>query len=173
MLNSGTRPPIGVKLSCMLLTAPQLASVVNVANRAELAIPKRVSLPSMLPPDCARGGRSLNPQVGQNGIAGLLEVVADEHADQEHDGERRKNRPALPRVSDHLSEGVGQARRDHEDQEHRQQVAQRSRILKRMRGVRVEEAAAVGAQLLDGFLRRHRPLRDGLCLAPSTVVTSV
>ena len=49
MLNSGTNPPTGVKLSCMELTAPQEASVVIVANKAELKTPKRVSLPSMLP----------------------------------------------------------------------------------------------------------------------------
>ncbi len=36
MLISGTMPPSGVKLSCMLLTAPQEASVVTVAKRAEL-----------------------------------------------------------------------------------------------------------------------------------------
>ena len=52
MLTSGTMPPSGVKESCQPLMAPQLASVVTVANRAELAIPKRVSLPSMLPPAC-------------------------------------------------------------------------------------------------------------------------
>ena len=34
-----------------------------------------------------------------------------------------------------------------------------------MRGVRVEEAAAVGSQLLDRFLRCHRPLRDDLLRA--------
>ncbi len=33
----------------MLFTAPQLASVVTVAKSAELAMPKRTSLPSMLP----------------------------------------------------------------------------------------------------------------------------
>ena len=38
--------------SCMPLTAPQLVSVVMVANSAELAIPNRTSLPSMLPPAC-------------------------------------------------------------------------------------------------------------------------
>ena len=38
----------------------------------------------------------------------------------------------------------------------------RRRILERMGGVGVEESAAVGAQHLDGFLRRHRALRDGL-----------
>jgi hypothetical protein len=32
------------------LTAPQEVAVVTVANSAEAATPKRVSLPSMLPP---------------------------------------------------------------------------------------------------------------------------
>ena len=50
MLTRGTKPPIGVNESCMLLTAPHDASVVTVAYRAELAIPKRTSLPSMFPP---------------------------------------------------------------------------------------------------------------------------
>ena len=50
MLTSGTMPPSGVNESCILLTAPQLASVVTVAKSAELAMPKRASLPSMLPP---------------------------------------------------------------------------------------------------------------------------
>src|ERR1039458_5870937 len=52
MLTSGTMPPSGVKESCQPLIAPQLASVVTVAKSAELAMPKRVSLPSMLPPGC-------------------------------------------------------------------------------------------------------------------------
>jgi len=51
MLIKGTMPPSGVKESCMLLTAPQLASVVTAANKAESAIPKRTSFPSMFPPD--------------------------------------------------------------------------------------------------------------------------
>ena len=38
----------------------------------------------------------------------------------------------------------------------------RRRVLERMRGVGVEESAAVGAELLDGFLRGDRPLRDHL-----------
>ena len=50
MLIIGTMPPSGVNESCMLLTAPQLVSVVTVAQSAELAMPKRTSLPSMLPP---------------------------------------------------------------------------------------------------------------------------
>jgi len=42
----------GVKLSCMALTAPLEESVVTVAKRADVAVPKRISFPSMLPPDC-------------------------------------------------------------------------------------------------------------------------
>src|SRR5665647_3143896 len=49
MLNMGTSPPRGVKESCIEFTAPHEASVVTVANKAELKIPKRTSLPSILP----------------------------------------------------------------------------------------------------------------------------
>src|SRR5579864_8876483 len=52
IFTSGTIPPSGVNESCQPLIAPQLASVVTVANSAEFAIPNRVSLPSMLPPGC-------------------------------------------------------------------------------------------------------------------------
>ena len=50
MSQSGTKPPIGVKESCIALTAPHETAVVIVANSPELAIPKRTSLPSMFPP---------------------------------------------------------------------------------------------------------------------------
>ena len=39
-----------MKLACMALTAPQEAAVVITAKSAEAAMPKRTSLPSMLPP---------------------------------------------------------------------------------------------------------------------------
>ena len=49
----GTSPPSGVNESCIALTEPLEAAVVAVAHSAELAMPKRTSLPSMLPPDCS------------------------------------------------------------------------------------------------------------------------
>src|ERR1700733_7546929 len=52
MLIKGIIPPSGVKESCIELTAPQLVSVVTTAHSAELAMPKRTSLPSMLPAGC-------------------------------------------------------------------------------------------------------------------------
>lgn len=45
---------MGVNESCMQFTAPQEASVVTVANRAEAAMPKRLSLPSQLPSPCSQ-----------------------------------------------------------------------------------------------------------------------
>ena len=50
--NIGTMPPSGVYESCMELTEPLDAAVVAVAHSAEFAMPKRASLPSMLPPGC-------------------------------------------------------------------------------------------------------------------------
>ncbi len=46
----GIAPPIPVNDSIALLTAPHEVTVVTTSNRAEPAIPKRCSLPSMLPP---------------------------------------------------------------------------------------------------------------------------
>ena len=46
----GTAPPMPVKDSIALLTAPQEVTVVTTSNSAEPAIPKRCSLPSRLPP---------------------------------------------------------------------------------------------------------------------------
>ena len=76
-----------------------------------------------------------------------------------HDGE---DRPALALAADHAAEHVGECRADREDRPHLEQVGQRARVLERMRRVGVEEAAAVGAELLDGVLRGDRPLRDDL-----------
>src|SRR5262245_11785517 len=61
MFASGTRPPSGVNESCQPLIAPQLASVVAVAKRAVLAMPKRTSLPSMLPPGDVSDAAMLAP----------------------------------------------------------------------------------------------------------------
>ena len=49
-LANGTAPPMPVKDSIALFTAPHEVTVVTTSNSAEPAIPKRCSLPSMLPP---------------------------------------------------------------------------------------------------------------------------
>ena len=118
------------------------------------------------------GGGGLEPQLRENGIARLLEAVTDEHARQEHDAEGGEDGPALARVAHHFSEGVGQRRRNHQHQPHLEQVGERRGILERMRGVGVEESAAVGAQFLMASCEATGPCAM-VCLAPSTVVTVV
>ena len=53
MLSIAMPPASGVRLSWAAFTAPHEVSVVVVAQRIELAMPKRTSLPSMLPPGWA------------------------------------------------------------------------------------------------------------------------
>jgi hypothetical protein len=67
----------------------------------------------------------------------------------------RQHGPALLLISGHAAEGVGQRGRNAKDEHHLDEIGEGRRVLERMRAVGVEEAAAVGAQLLDRFLRRH------------------
>ena len=53
-VNMATPPPSGMKQSCMALTAPVPAPVVTAANSGVRRLPKRTSLPSMLPRDGRR-----------------------------------------------------------------------------------------------------------------------
>ena len=84
--------------------------------------------------------------------------VAGEDADEPEDGHRGEDGPAVFGRADHLAEGDGEAGGDEEDGEHLEEVRERCGVLEGMRAVGVEEAAAVGAQHLDGFLRWRRGL---------------
>ena len=70
----------------------------------------------------------------------------------------------LAAVADHHAERVGKRERDQQDRDDLHEVRQRGRILEGMRGIGVEKAAAVGTELLDGFLRCDRAHGQGLCL---------
>ena len=61
-------------------------------------------------------------------------------------------------IADHAAESVGERGADREDRPHLDEIGERVGILERMRGVGVEEAAAVGAELLDRYLRGDRAL---------------
>ena len=98
----------------------------------------------------------------EHGRAIGFRPVADRHAGDEqhaHDGE---NRPALALVADHAAEHIGERCAEREDREHLDEIRQRGRVLERMRGIGIEEAAAIGAEHLDRDLRGDRPHRDGL-----------
>src|SRR5260370_36077995 len=68
MFTRGTKPPIGVKESCIALTQPHDASGVMVAESAEVAMPKRTSLPSMLPPGLVADATISTPRAAWMGL---------------------------------------------------------------------------------------------------------
>ena len=67
--------------------------------------------------------------------------------------------------SRHAAQRVRQPRGNDEDGKHLQKIRKGRWILEGMRAVGVEKSAPIGAEHLDGFLRGHGPLRNGLRLA--------
>ena len=155
MLTSGTRPPSGVNESCIELTAPHDVSVVTVANSAEAATPKRHSLPSMI---AAR-----NAEMMHDRIAGGFRPIRNRKARRKTESPSplkiaqpwRVSLTILPYV--YVKPGAQQ-----EDQQHLDEIGERRRVFVGRCGVGVDETAAVGAQLFDDFLRRHRAAGDRL-----------
>ena len=62
---------------------------------------------------------------------------------------------------------------DQEDRDHLEEIGQRGRVFIRMRGIGVEEAAAIGAQHLDRFLRGDRAHGDRLRLGGQVSVIAL
>ena len=139
-----------------MLTAPVLVPVVPVVNRTDIAWPKRISLPSRLPADGS------TPSAVRIGLPDGLRPVDDDDADDEKDRHRRQNRASLADVADHAAEGENGGDRDQQQGPDLQHVGPGVGVLERMRRIGVEEAAAVGAELLDDLLARHRPDGNGL-----------
>ena len=109
-------------------------------------------------------GGLVNPQGGQPRVAVGFRPPADQHPHQEEQKHGGPHRPAVLLVPDHAAQVIGQPGGNQEDGEHLEEVRQRRRVFKGMRGVGVGEAAAVGAQHLDGHLGGHGPLGDRLGL---------
>ena len=128
-------------------------------------MPKRTSLPSMLPPDCVSAGALVDSV--QQGIAVRLRPVSGRHSGDEQNRHGRPHRPAVAGRSGHAAQRVGESGWDGEDRKHLQEVGERRGVLEGMGAVGVEKSAAVGAQHLDGFLRGDRALRDGLVVTVS------
>jgi len=76
----------------------------------------------------------------------------------------------LPLVADGRP-NANTSRRDDQNRQISSILEKALGFFERMRGIGVEEAAAVGAEFLDRFLARHGPI-EMICLAPSSVVAS-
>ena len=83
-------------------------------------------------------------------------------ADDEKNGHGGQDRASLANVAYRAAEEENRGGRDDEQRPDLQDVGPDVRVLERMGGIGVEEAAAVGAELLDDFLARHRPDGDRL-----------
>ncbi len=74
-------------------------------------MPKRVSLPSKLPPVCRLVSVWSTPSCVSSGLPPCSTGSDDGDAGHEQDEHRRPERPALARVADHLAEHVRQTGR--------------------------------------------------------------
>ena len=101
-------------------------------------------------------GRLVHAQRRQQGVARLLSRRDGDDGHDKHHRHGGQHSPTLTGVTDHAAKGKAQCRRDQENRQHLQQIGQRRRVFVGMRRVGIEETTAVGAQQLDGFLRRHR-----------------
>ena len=78
--------------------------------------------------------------------------VSDAHGAEEHHHHRREDRVALTAVARHPPVHEHERRRDDQHEQHLEEVGERGRVLERVGGVDVEEATAVGPELLDDLL---------------------
>ena len=97
----------------------------------------------------------------RGGTVGFRPIGDGDAGDEQH-AHHGQDRPALTLVADHAAEHVGQRGAEREYRNHLDEVRQRGRVLERMRGVGIEEAAAIGAEHFDGDLGGDRTDRDGL-----------
>ena len=152
-----------MKLSCMALTAPQEAAVVMTANSAETAMPKRTSLPSMLPPS--------RPSACEQRVAGGLRPVGDDDAGEEQHAHGGEDRPALALVADHAAEDVGQRRAEREDRHHLDEVRERVGFSKGCAELALKKPPPLVPSILIATCEATGPTAI-VCFAPSSVVAS-
>ena len=146
-------PPRGEKLSCIALTDPLETIVVISPHSALAGMPNRTSLPSMEPWPPVM---PLNPYSAKRmAIRPMAKSVVF------------AAKMALPCRLSFTIRPIRErdGRRDEQDGDHLEEVAEGGRVLEGMGRVHAEESAAVAPQLLDGDLGRCRSQWKDLVLA--------
>jgi hypothetical protein len=110
----------------------------------------------MLPP------AAMTPKLLVNGIAARLGPPTEQDAGQKQNHHGRPDRPAVRLIFGLTPEVISQAAANGEDGKDLEEIGKGRRILKGISGIGIGVTAAVGAEHLDGHLRGHRPLRNGL-----------
>ena len=107
--------------------------------------------------------RSADAELVDEWIPGTFKRICNAEPRNENNRHCSKDGPALPRVFDHFPIHVRQRRADQKDQRHFKEIGKRRRVFVGCGRVRIDEAAAIGAQLFDDFLRGHGTAGDRLC----------
>ena len=147
---------MGVKLACMALTAPHGQARGHGGPQSGQSQPEA----DLLAFHVAVG--RVDARRVQHRRAGRFRRIGDGDACHEQDAHHPDQGARLPAVADEAAEGEDDGDRDHQHLPDLDEVRQRRRVLEGMGGIHVEEAAAIGAELLDRDLAGDRPERDGL-----------
>ena len=127
-----------------------------------VAGPNRTSLPSERPARLGRGHRLVDAEGREPRIAVRLGHGGDDHRREPQADHHGEEHVALAAVLGHAAVGDGHREGQHDDEPLFEQAGPPGGVLERVGGVRVEEAAAVGPELLDGDLGGGRPAREVL-----------
>jgi hypothetical protein len=100
--------------------------------------------------------------LGNQGMVALFGDVACQEARREQRDHHREQYPALGGPAGHSPEGVGERGGQDRDSQQFEKIREGRRILEGVRSVDVEEAAPVGAEVLDGLESGDRAHRDDL-----------
>ena len=87
------------------------------------------------------------------GVGLVLRDSANREPRSENDHHYGEHGRALADVANHFSKYIRECDRNAQDERHRQEVREARRILERHGAIRVEESAAIRAELLDCLLR--------------------
>ena len=107
-------------------------------------------------------GRSGKTCVNEGGRGLRFGDIDRRRPDGQQDGHRDHQSARLFLCARQSAERHNAAKGQRIHGDHRNQIGQRRRVLERMGGVCIEEAAAVGANLLDRLLARHGTDGEGL-----------
>ena len=107
-------------------------------------------------------GRRVDAQRGHAQCSRAFRPIDHADADDEQNCHGDQDRATLLEVADRPAEGEHRSGRDEQQRPDFQHVGPGVGVLERMRRIGVHESAAVGAELLDDLLARHRTDRDGL-----------
>ncbi len=109
--------------------------------------------------------------VGSQGRIGLLRVEVDgptDHAEEHHEHDAVDD-GGMSHLPEHSAEHDHQREREDQDADALEVVAPGAGVLVGVGRVGAEEAAAVGAEVLDGQHGGHRTASDGLRLRPAVI----